>query len=84
LNALRGQGVRVPRELTVIGFDDIATAAWEAFALTTVSQDLPRMVEAAVGGLLERIAGDAAPPRRVRIAPRLVERGTHGPPPPRR
>jgi LacI family transcriptional regulator len=76
-NALRGRGVRVPEELTLIGFDDIATASWEAFRLTTVSQDLPGMIEAAVGLLRERIAGPELPPRRVVLEPRLVERGTH-------
>src|SRR6201999_1896347 len=60
-NALRGRGVRVPQQLTLIGFDDISTAAWEAFELSTVSQDIPRLVETAVGLLLERIARGGRP-----------------------
>jgi LacI family transcriptional regulator len=83
-NALRGRGVRVPADVTLIGFDDIGMAAWEAFGLTTVSQDIPRMIQAAADLLLERIATggpQAPPPRHVVLEPRLVERGTHGPPP---
>jgi LacI family transcriptional regulator len=83
-NALRSRGVAIPGELTLIGFDDIALAAWTVFQLTTVRQDIDRMVQRSAEMLLERIAEQggppAAPPRRVVLAPTLVERATHGPP----
>jgi LacI family transcriptional regulator len=40
LNAAHRLGLSVRRDLTVIGFDDIAMAGWELFGLTTVRQDL--------------------------------------------
>ncbi|MFD7924215.1 LacI family DNA-binding transcriptional regulator [Streptomyces sp. NPDC059740] len=94
LNAALAAGVRVPQELTVVGFDDIPMASWESFRLTTVSHDLKEMVAGATRLLLDRIEAARAPedsgareqgprsaPRRVVSVPHLVERGTHGPPP---
>jgi LacI family transcriptional regulator len=82
LNALHGRGIRIPDDVTLIGFDDVALAGWEVFQLTTVSQDIPRMVSTATELLLSRLAaaGDPPPPRRVVIAPSLVRRRTHAPP----
>jgi LacI family transcriptional regulator len=79
-NALRAAGVRIPDDLTLIGFDDIAVAAWEVFELTTVRQDIDRMVQAAADMVLERIDGPGRPPEQVVLEPTLVERATHGPP----
>jgi LacI family transcriptional regulator len=83
-NALRSRDVRLPDDLTLIGFDDIALAAWSVFELTTVRQDIDAMVQRSAAMLLQRIAGRAGPlppPRRVVLPPTLVERATHGPPP---
>jgi LacI family transcriptional regulator, galactose operon repressor len=83
LDALRTEGVRVPGEMTVIGFDDIAMAAWAAFALTTVGHDIDGMVERAAQLLLDRVGEDPAaraPARNVVLPPALVERATHAPP----
>lgn len=90
LNAALAAGLRVPHDLTVIGFDDIPMASWESFRLTTVSHDLGAMVRGATRLLLERIEQESAdgtplpveaPARRVVSVPHLVERGTHAPPP---
>ncbi len=81
-NALRAAGVRVPEDLTLIGFDDISVAAWEVFQLTTVRQDIDRMVQTAADLLLERIDAPGRPLEQVVLEPILVERATHGPPPP--
>jgi LacI family transcriptional regulator len=83
-NALHGAGVRIPRELTLIGFDDVLLAGWEVFQLTTVSQDIPHMVSVATELLLSQLRAEPdAPnqPRRRVLPPTLVRRGTHGPPP---
>ena len=83
-NALRGRGVRIPAEISLIGFDDVRLASWEVFQLTTVSQDIPAMVSTATELLLSRMAAeqDEAPaPRRAVLMPQMVRRGTHGPPP---
>ena len=82
-DAIRGRGLRMPDDLTLIGFDDVMLAGWEAFQLTTVSQDIRGMARAATGLLLSRIAaGDQPPPpRRVVLGAELHRRRTHGPPP---
>jgi LacI family transcriptional regulator len=85
-NALRGRGVRIPQDISLIGFDDVVLAGWEVFQLTTVSQDIPGMVSAATELLLTRMAAEPdrpLPPRRVVLTPEMVRRGTHGPPPAR-
>ncbi len=83
-NALHGRGVRIPDELTLIGFDDVRMAAWEAFSLTTVRQDIPGLVRAATELLLSRLGaepGTPVQPRRMVLEPTLVRRRTHAPPP---
>jgi LacI family transcriptional regulator len=81
-NALRARGVAIPGALTLIGFDDIAVAAWAVFELTTVRQDIDAMVQRSAAMLLERIADPELEPRHVVLPATLVERATHGPPPP--
>jgi LacI family transcriptional regulator len=82
LDAARRVGVRVPEELSIVGFDDIDMAGWEGFNLTTVRQPLAEMGRAASNLLLERIAstGDLAPRRRV-FPVGLVHRETLAPAP---
>lgn len=55
LDAARKLGVRVPEQLSVIGFDDIPMAQWAAYDLTTVRQPVEEMIEASVELLLERV-----------------------------
>jgi LacI family transcriptional regulator len=77
LDAARRVGVRVPAELSIVGFDDIDMAGWEGFNLTTVRQPLPEMGRAAARLLLERIgADDDLPPRRRVFPVGLVHRDT--------
>ncbi|HWD70676.1 MAG TPA: LacI family DNA-binding transcriptional regulator [Solirubrobacteraceae bacterium] len=82
-NALHGRGIRIPEQVSLIGFDDVQLAGWDVFQLTTISQDIPGMVSAATELLLTRMAnvGDPLPPRRVVLEPTMVHRRTHGPPP---
>ena len=77
LDAARRVGVRVPAELSIVGFDDIDMAGWEGFSLTTVRQPLEEMGRVAAKLLLERIVSDAQLPPRRRIFPvGLVNRDT--------
>jgi LacI family transcriptional regulator len=77
LNACHRLGLRVPGDVSVVGFDDIAMAAWDLIRLTTVRQDLRRMAQLAVELVLE----PPSQPRRVVLAPAVVRRATVGPPP---
>jgi LacI family transcriptional regulator len=83
LSAARQRGVCVPDDLTVVGFDDIAAAAWPIAALTTVRVDLDLLAETTVEMLLAEISPargqtTGAPVER-RIPVELRLRGTHGP-----
>ena len=74
---IRDCGLRVPEDVSVIGFDDIALAEIVAPPLTTVRQPLKEMMHVAVGFLKGRIEGTrAVPPEHVVIVPELVERGS--------
>ena len=48
-------GIRVPENLSVVGFDGVGPATWLAYQVTTIRQPVRRMTEAAVAMLLERI-----------------------------
>lgn len=61
LDAARKLEVRVPEELSVVGFDDIPMAAWSAYNLTTVGQPREQMIEATVRLLMERIENPHLP-----------------------
>jgi LacI family transcriptional regulator len=79
-NGLRSLGVRIPEDVSLVGFDDIAIASWEVFGLTTVRQDIDAMVRRAVDLVLDRVAQPDAPARRVVVEARLVWRATLAPP----
>lgn len=77
LDAARRVRVKVPAELSIVGFDDIDMAGWEGFSLTTVRQPLAEMGRAAAKLLIERIEADAETPPRTRVFPvGLVRRDT--------
>lgn len=77
LEALRVRGVRVPRDVSVIGFDDVEEASWSSPTLTTVRQPLERQGQVAVDMLLDRIAG-RAPSARAMLPTQIVVRESCG------
>ena len=74
IRALQEQGLRVPQDISVMGFDDIPGAAYHSPSLTTVQQPLNRMGEVAAQVLLERIEGNKEYPTEIAIEPALVVR----------
>ncbi len=74
IRAIQEQGLRVPQDISVMGFDDIPGAAYHTPSLTTVRQPLSRMGEVAAESLLERIEGNKEYPSEIAIEPELVVR----------
>jgi len=78
IQALRESGRRVPADVSVIGFDDIQSAAYQNPGLTTVRQPLRQMGVIAAETLLARI-NSARPgecPAEIVVKPELIVRGT--------
>src|SRR5579859_5055252 len=74
IRALREHGLRVPQDVSVIGFDDIPGAAFYTPSLTTVRQPLQRMGQVAAQCLLDRIEGKKEYPQEIAIEPEFVVR----------
>ena len=78
LEAARALGLRVPLDLSVIGFDDIEVASYAD--LTTVRQPLARSGRRGAELLLAALAGEPAAARTETLPLELIVRGTTGPP----
>jgi DNA-binding LacI/PurR family transcriptional regulator len=77
LDALRIQlGLRVPDDVSLVGFDDIAAAAWPSYSLTTFRQPINRMVEETLRILAERVSNPNREPATVLVPGRLVPRAS--------
>ena len=83
MQALRERGLRVPNDVSVIGYDDIPVAGFMEPALTTIRQPMREVGELAAGIVLDVLAGDEALERRPAVhllrAP-VVERASVAPP----
>jgi len=84
IRALMNHGLRVPEDVSVVGFDDIQGAAFHNPSLTTIRQPLHEMGAVAARILLQRIRGQASFPDVVPIHPELIIRESTCPPRPRR
>lgn len=73
-------GLRVPEDLSVIGFDDIPEASRVVPALTTVRQPMRRLGALAAEFVTGQLAGQRPDPLHVQLPTRLVVRGTTAPP----
>lgn len=80
MHTLIRRGLRVPEEISVAGFDDIAAAGYAHVSLTTVRQDTDRLGQLAVDRLRLRLEEGAVPSPAEVVAPTLVIRGTTAPP----
>jgi LacI family transcriptional regulator len=76
LEAAREEGIRVPEDLAVIGFDDIELA--RHLRLTTMRQPMYEMGVLALDRLVERIKRPLLPPFSTSFVPELIIRGTCG------
>jgi DNA-binding LacI/PurR family transcriptional regulator len=69
-------GLRVPEELSIVGFDDVGPARWASFSLTSFSQPVDGMVESAVDLIAGLVEDPKKEPRHEIVAGELVVRGS--------
>lgn len=74
LHVLAARGIRVPQDVSVVGFDDVAEAAYAIPALTTIGFDKRAIADAALTALEKRIADRHAPGSDIVIPHTLVRR----------
>jgi len=79
IRAFQEEGLRVPGDISVVGFDDIEGNAFQIPSLTTVRQPLDQMGQIAAKTLLGRIDKREDFPPQIWIAPELVVRESTGP-----
>ncbi|MGW3473010.1 LacI family DNA-binding transcriptional regulator [Saccharopolyspora sp. NPDC000995] len=79
LSAARERGLRVPEDLTVVGFDDIPMAGWPLVNLTTIRCDLEELARVSVELLQQTMASPEPLVTKRRVPVSLILRGTHGP-----
>jgi DNA-binding LacI/PurR family transcriptional regulator len=78
----RDLGLRVPEDVSIIGFDDIAMAAIAHPPLTTMRQPIADMMNLAVDTLIGRLEGTlSGPSEHVTVTSELIQRGSTAPPP---
>jgi LacI family xylobiose transport system transcriptional regulator len=81
--AARELGVRIPGDLSVVGYDDLPVARWVGPPLTTIHQPLAEMAEMAARMVITMSRGDEPVTRRLDLATSLVVRQSTAPPRPR-
>jgi LacI family transcriptional regulator len=81
VEAARARGMRVPEDLSVVGFDDTYVARLASPPLTTVRQPLREMGGVALRTAIRLAAGEKLDSHHVELATELVVRGSTGPPP---
>jgi LacI family transcriptional regulator len=74
IRALRERGLRVPEDVSVVGFDDIPEAAYFEPPLTTVRQNFAALGEQSVEYLIDLIDHPELPPHQRVLYPQLIER----------
>jgi DNA-binding LacI/PurR family transcriptional regulator len=81
LKAASRAGLRVPDDLSLVGFDDIPLAEFVIPSLTTVHQPIDQIARASLQQLLKLIGGAQPKPRQQTLLPSLVARDSTAPPP---
>jgi LacI family transcriptional regulator, galactose operon repressor len=78
IRAIQEEGLRIPEDVSVVGFDDIPWAAFHTPSLTTVRQPLSRMGQMAAETLIRMIEHGAEHSSEIAIEPTLVVRESTG------
>src|SRR5258708_27350145 len=77
IRSLREAGLRIPEDVSVIGFDDVNSAAFQNPSLTTIRQPLQKMGEIAAQTLLDRLNGREVP-KEILVELELIVRESTG------
>jgi LacI family transcriptional regulator len=80
IRAFHDHGLRVPEDISVVGFDDIQSAAFLSPSITTIRQPLHQMGTIAARALLQRVRGETGVPHMLPVLPELVIRESTCPP----
>ncbi|MDX2076805.1 MAG: LacI family DNA-binding transcriptional regulator [bacterium] len=83
MDAIRAANLRIPQDISVVGFDDIPQAVTTYPKLTTIHQPLEEMGRIGVKLLLEQIEHPENAPKNITLATHLVIRDSCQPPPPK-
>ncbi|UNK63661.1 substrate-binding domain-containing protein [Buttiauxella ferragutiae] len=67
-------GLQIPQDVSIVGYDDTGPSGWPSYALTSVSQPVQEMVDAAVELLMKQIESDTIEPEQITVPGILVVR----------
>ncbi len=81
LRAAAERGIRVPQDLSIVGFDDASFTTCTTPELTTVHQPLRELGQAGVALLFRQLQGQVIDARRIELSTQLVTRASTGPAP---
>jgi len=81
IRAARDRGLRVPEDVSVVGYDDSPFMAFADPPLTTVRQPVADLARLAVAMLVSEMRGERVTRAEILVEPELVVRGSTGPPP---
>lgn len=76
IEAIRIMGLRIPEDISIVGFDDIPMASWPAYSLTTWQQPIERMIDSAITLLMDDINGKLDGPETIIIKGHLIIRNS--------
>lgn len=76
MDAIRQAGLCIPKDISVLGFDDIPMASWGSYQLTTISQNVDAMIQATIELMQAKIANPLTPSRTTHIAGELIVRSS--------
>lgn len=79
LRAAADCSVDVPREMSIVGFDDIRLASFVIPRLTTIRQPIEETGRAAACILLDQLANSESPPQKIILSPQLIVRFSSAP-----
>lgn len=79
IRALHEAGLHVPSDVSILGFDDIQSSAYQVPSLSTIRQPLRRMGATAAEMLLKKLAGEGTPTL-IEVEPELIVRESTAPP----